>query len=394
MKIVDIESFVFDAGWQSWTFVKVSTDEGVTGWGECSVPRGPFAVAGAVEDIKNILIGTDPRAYEMRFADMARLNIQGPLGVRAQAAAGVELALIDIKARALGISVVELFGGPTREDLRLYWSHCGTTRALYPQMGKPPIRSMADVHALGKEVVASGYNALKTNILLPGNPSSAHFHGFGGGPGTTDQVANNAMLSHIETLIGTFRDAVGPKIDICLDLNFNFKPESCIRIARMLEPYKLMWLEIDMYSPEAMKDIRMSSRTPLCTGENFIYMREFLPYFQNRSADVFMVDVPWVGFSQSKKIGELAQVFEFNMAPHNYYSHLSTFISASLCAVLPNVHIMETDVDELPIKSELMTNLPEIVNGRMKIPTGPGWGTEIREDVLRAHPWKKAKGAW
>jgi len=138
----------------------------------------------------------------------------------------------------------------------------------------------------------------------------------------------------------------------------------------------------------------MSSRTPLCTGENFIYMREFLPYFQNRSADVFMVDVPWVGFSQSKKIGELAQVFEFNMAPHNYYSHLSTFISASLCAVLPNVHIMETDVDELPIKSELMTNLPEIVNGRMKIPTGPGWGTEIREDVLRAHPWKKAKGAW
>ncbi|MBN2404006.1 MAG: mandelate racemase/muconate lactonizing enzyme family protein, partial [Coriobacteriia bacterium] len=80
MKIVDVEAFVFDAGWQSWTFVKVSTDEGITGWGECSVPRGPFAVAGAVEDIKNILVGTDPRAYEMRFADMARLNIQGPLG--------------------------------------------------------------------------------------------------------------------------------------------------------------------------------------------------------------------------------------------------------------------------------------------------------------------------
>ncbi|MFW6056157.1 MAG: hypothetical protein ACOC9B_02465 [Chloroflexota bacterium] len=150
MRIVDIEPFVFDAGWQSWTFVKVTTDDEITGWGECSVPRAPFAVQGAVEDIKNILVGTDPRAYEMRFADMLRLGIQGPLGVRAQAAAGVELALIDIKARALGISVVELFGGPTREDLRLYWSHCGTTRALHPQLGTPPIRSMADIHDLAR----------------------------------------------------------------------------------------------------------------------------------------------------------------------------------------------------------------------------------------------------
>ncbi len=88
-----------------------------------------------------------------------------------------------------------------------------------------------------------------------------------------------------------------------------------------------------------------------------------------------MVDVPWVGFSQAKKIGELAQVFEFNMAPHNYYSHFASFISASLCAVLPNVHILETDVDDLPLKSELVTKVPQIVNGRMKIPTGPGWGT-------------------
>lgn len=394
MKITDVEAFVFDAGWRPWTFIKVSTDEGIDGWGECSVARGPFAVVGAVEDFKPLLIGADPRAYETRFWDLARVSIQGPLGVRAKTIAGIELALVDIKARALGISVVELFGGPMREDVRLYWSHCGTTRALFPEMGKPPIRTMSDIHNLGKEVVSKGYNALKTNIVFPGEPARVHFHGFGGGLGTTDQVVDNAMLSHIETLIGTFRDAVGPAVDMCLDLNFNFKPESCTRIARMLEPYKLMWLEVDMYSPEALRSIKDSSRTPICTGENYIYMREFLPYFQNRSADVFMVDVPWIGFSQSKKIADLAQVFEFNVAPHNYYSHFASFISASLCAVVPNVHIMEIDVDDIPLREQLVSNIPAISNGRMAIPSGPGWGTEINEEVLRAHPWKKAKSHW
>jgi galactonate dehydratase len=269
MKITDVESFIVDAGWRPWVFVKVETDKGIVGYGECSVSRAPFAVAGAIEDLKSLLLGTDPRAYEMRFWEMSRQAIAEPLGIRAKAIAGVELALLDIKARALGISVIELFGGPTRDKVRLYWSHCGTTRALYPEMGTPPIRTMADISALGKEVVRRGYTALKTNIVFPGDPARVHFDGFGGGPGravSTDQVASNSMLKHIETLIGTFRDAVGPEVDICLDLNFNFKPESCMRIAKILEPYNLLWLEIDMYNPEALRQIKDSTSTKICTG--------------------------------------------------------------------------------------------------------------------------------
>ena len=321
MKIINVESFIVDAGWRPWIFVKVETDEGITGYGECSVSRSPFAMAGAIEDLKPVIIGTDPRAYEMRFWDMSRRAIAEPLGIRAKAIAGVELALLDIKARALGISVVELFGGPTRDKVRLYWSHCGTTRALYPEMGTPPIRTMGDIAELGKEVVRRGYTALKTNIVFPGDPARVHFDGFGGGLGraeSTDQVASNSMLKHIETLIGTFREAVGPEVDICLDLNFNFKPESCMRIAKSLEPYNLLWLEIDMYHPEALRQIKDSTSTKICTGENQIYMQDYLPYFQARCADVFMVDAAWMGFSQSKKVGDLAQIFEFNVAPHNY----------------------------------------------------------------------------
>jgi galactonate dehydratase len=397
MKITNVESFIVDAGWRPWVFVKVETDEGISGYGECSVSRGPFAVAGAVEDLKPLLLGTDPRAYEMRFWEMSRKAIAEPLGIRAKAIAGVELAILDIKARALGISVVELFGGPTRDKVRLYWSHCGTTRALYPEMGTPPIKTMGDISELGKEVVRRGYTALKTNIVFPGNPARVHFDGFGGGPGqavSTDQVASTSMLKHIETLIGSFREAVGPEVDICLDLNFNFKPESCKRIAKILEPFNLLWLEIDMYSPEALREIKDSTSTKICTGENQIYMQDYLPYFQARCADVFMVDVAWMGFSQAKKVGDLAQIFEFNVAPHNYYSHLSSFISASLCAVLPNIRIQEIDVDDVPLREELVTRLPEIQGGYMKVPAGPGWGTELREDVARKNPWRKPKARW
>jgi galactonate dehydratase len=100
-------------------------------------------------------------------------------------------------------------------------------------------------------------------------------------------------------------------------------------------------------------------------GENLFYMR---------AADVFMIDVPWNGFAQSKKIGYLAETYQFNVAPHNYYSHLSTFISASLCAVLPNVRIQEIDVDDVPWREEMVTIQPDIQKGHLKIPTGPGWG--------------------
>jgi galactonate dehydratase len=395
MKISHIETFVVDAGWRPWIFVKVETDDGVTGYGECSDGRNPWAVVGAVEDFAPLLVGQDPRPYEMRFWDMIRGSRQSPGGIAAKAIAGIDLALIDIKAKTLGISVVELFGGPTRDWVRLYWSHCGTSRISYSDiLGTPPILSMNDVAALGREVVSRGYTALKTNILLPGESAGLYFGGFGGPPGSTDQVVSRQMLRHIETLIGTFRDAVGPDVDINLDLNFNFKPESCKRIAKVLEPFDLLWLEIDMYNPAAIREIKDSTTTRLCTGENLYYMREFIPYLELRAADVLMIDVAWNGFAQSKKIGDLAEAYQINVAPHNYYSHLATFISASLCAVLPNVRIMEMDVDDVPWRKDLVTVQPVIVNGQMKTPTGPGWGTELNEEVARAHSWKDKKANW
>ena len=393
MKISRLETFIVDGGWRAWTFVKVETDEGITGWGECSDTRTPNAIAGAVRDLGPVLVGQDARAYEARFIDMSRTLRSSPGGIAARAMAGIECALVDIKARSLGISVAELFGGPTRDRVRLYWSHCGTTRVRHHDLvGKPPIESWNDVTALAKEVAARGFTALKTNIVMPGR-GGTWFSGFDASMGPNDEWVPNWLLAHIEKVIGTFRDAVGPDFDINLDLNFHFKPEACIRIARALEPYNLHWLEIDNPDPDAVLQIKQSTATRICTGETLIHMKEYLPFFQRHAADVFMLDVPWNGYAQGKKVGDLAATFQHNIAPHNHYSHLSTFMSAGLCAALGNVRILEIDIDDVPWKDELVTCAPEIIAGYMTIPKGPGWGTAVNEEVARAHPWDPRSAA-
>ena len=394
MKITKLETFVVDGGWRAWTYVKVETDEGITGWGECSDTRVPHAVCGAVRDFSTILIGQDPRAYEARFIDMARMTRSSPGGIVARAMAGIECALVDIAARARNMSVVELLGGPTRDKVRLYWSHCGTTRVRHHEMvGTPPINSWADVTALGKEVVARGFTALKTNIVMPGQNGTwfSGFGGFGVTMGPTDDWAPNGLIAHIEKHIGTLRDAVGPDVDINLDLNWHFKPEACMRIAKALEPFNLHWLEIDTIDADALAQIKQSTSTRICTGETLIHMNGYLPFFQRHAADVFMIDVPWNGIVQGKKVGDLAATFQHNVAPHNHYSHLSTHMSAALCATLGNVRIMEIDIDDVPWKDELVTHAPEIIAGHMTIPQRPGWGTAVNEAVARAHPWDANK---
>jgi L-alanine-DL-glutamate epimerase-like enolase superfamily enzyme len=129
MRITSVKTFHCDAGWRPWTFVKVETDEGLAGWGECSDSRNPHGIAGCIRDFQDLLVGEDPRAIQRLYWDMLRATRQNLGGISHKAIAGVELALWDIKARALGVPVYELFGGPLRDRMRLYWSHCGTTRA-------------------------------------------------------------------------------------------------------------------------------------------------------------------------------------------------------------------------------------------------------------------------
>jgi L-alanine-DL-glutamate epimerase-like enolase superfamily enzyme len=184
------------------------------------------------------------------------------------------------------------------------------------------------------------------------------------------------------------REAAGPKIGIALDIHYEFKTEGAIRLAQALEPYNLMWLEFDRFEPEPLAQIKSSTRTPITTGEQLLGVREYKRFFELRAMDTVKIDVPWQGFSQAKKVADLAELYEMNVAPHNYTSHLATFQSLQFTAMIPNVRIMETDIDSSPWRDELTTTLPELKDGFMTIPTGPGWGCDLDEVAAKKYVYE------
>jgi galactonate dehydratase len=389
MKIDSIKTFHVDAGWRPWTFVKVTTDKGVIGWSECTDSHGsPRGITGVVEDLSHLLIGEDPRNINQLCWKMFSRTRQSPGSIIQKAIAGIENALWDIKAKVLNVPVYELFGGMVRDKIELYWSHCGTTRVrAWDIVKKPQIKSYSDINDFGKEICLSGFKAIKTNIAVLDDAPYIYMPGFFKSQGGPELNADNYILSKIDMWIGALRESVGDKIDIAIDLNFNFKTEGYIKVAHVLEKYNLMWLEIDSYNPEALKHIRNSVLTPITSCENLYGLRQYRPYFEKHATDIVSIDVIWNGFSESKKIADMADLYELNICPHNYNGHLSTFISMQLCSLVPNLRLAEIDVDDVPWRDELFTKIPVIENGNFKVPTDPGWGTELNETALEKYKW-------
>jgi galactonate dehydratase len=209
------------------------------------------------------------------------------------------------------------------------------------------------------------------------------FHGDG-----LDRNPSPELEDALVRLLDAFAEGTQGRAEPIVDLNFNLTAEGALRIARALEDHDLMWLEFDAFDPISLAAVRNGSAIPICSGENLYTNRGFRPFFENGAMDVASVDVIWNGFHQAKKIADLAETFEVNCAPHNYYSHLATFISAQWCAAIPNLRILEVDVDDVPWREELTTSVPQIAGGKLTIPSGPGWGVDVNEDVLREHPWQ------
>jgi galactonate dehydratase len=387
VKIASLETRFCDAGWRPWIFLKATTDDGLVGWAEITDSHGsPRGLAGIVEDLAPLVVGRDPRAVEAIYWDLYRATRQSPGSVVQKAIGGIENALLDLKAKALGVPVYELFGGPTRDSVEVYWSHCGTTRArAWEVTGTRKLASYDDVTALGREVVERGFTAFKTNIVVPGDEPQVLMPGFHGE--NLDRNPSPELEDALVRLLEAFHEGTEGRAEPVVDLNFNLTAEGVLRVARRLEDFDLMWLEVDSFDPESLAGVRGRTTIPICSGENLYTSRGFRPFLEAGALDVASVDVIWNGFHQSKKIADLAETFEVNCAPHNYYSHLATFISAQWCAAIPNVRILEVDVDDVPWREQLTTAVPELDGGRLRIPAGPGWGADVNEDVLREHPW-------
>jgi len=390
MKIKSYEIFRCDAGWRLFSFLKLVTDSGPVGWSEYNESFGSPGLSGVIENLMPSVIGMDPMDIELVNAVLATKSTQSRGGVVRQAIAAIENALLDIKGKALGVPVYQLFGGKLRDRIPVYWSHCGSYRMRNPDLcGTPAVRSYDDMARTGEEVRKKGFTACKTNIAMEVDGRlRAYRPGFVVGKGFPERNWDAFIARSAAKTVEAFRAGAGPDVGIMLDTNFHFRTEGFKRIAEAVGPTGLTWLELDIHDPKSIAMIRRDAPCPIASGETLLERRDFRPYLEAYAFDTAIVDVIWNGFAESLKIAAMADVYEVNVAPHNFYGHLASAISAHFCAAVPNFRIMEIDIDGVPWRDEIVDNPPVFENGDYLLPKGPGWGVEPNEAAMRRHPPK------
>ena len=385
-RVTELKTLSCSASWRNYYFVKVTTEDGIVGWSEFDEGFGSPGVGAVITQLASRVLGQSVMQHERIREDLHCVTRPGSGGVVGQALGAIENALLDAKAKTLGVPCYDLLGGKVRDRLRVYWSHCVTWRASRRPHYQPEITDADGVRALAHEVRDKGFTGLKTNIF---RYEDGKILGWGSGFGTPflpelniDRKILNGLRQHLEII----RDAAGPDMDILLDLNFNAKTEGYLKILREIADLDIFWVEIDTLNPQALAYLRSQSRHPISSCETLIGVQQFLPFLREQAVDVAIVDTPWNGVWQSMKIAAAAEAHEVNVACHNFYGHLCTMMNAHFCAAVPNLRIMEVDIDRIAWDHELFTHLPVYEDGHLVISDRPGWGTEPNEAALAKYP--------
>jgi len=386
MKVTGVQPILCDGGFRPWTFVKVTTDEGIVGYGDCTDWGSAMPVASCIADLEPLVVGEDPANVEQIWWKLYRKTIRSIGGIAHKAMSGINSALWDVKGKRLGVPVYDLLGGKMRDRLRLYWTHCGSGRAAHHEvLGLPPVRSLDDVARLAEEAVEKGFTAVKTNIFHPGVPRPQL-------PVTSGWISPET-LRDAEAIVGTFRKYGGDDLDIGLDVAFSFNMGSAIKLARALEPYRMMWLETETLDAASLKTIKESTTTPICTGESLYQTHGFKPYLELHAVDVIMPDLAWNGISMGKKIADYAETYDVPVAPHNCHSPLTTLVSAHLCTAIRNFMVLEFDNDDVPWRDAVLTEPLDVRNGHLYLSDRPGFGADLNEKEIARHPYRPILGA-
>ena len=375
-----------DAGWRNYHYLKLTTADGVVGWSEYDEGFGSPGVSRVIEALVPLAVGQPVGAHERLHQTMSSAVRPAAGSVVGQAMGAIENAVLDAKARTLGVPCHELLGGKVRDRVRVYWSHSVTWRVSFPQFYGGPVRTFDDVRELGAEIRDRGFTGLKTNVFTVDDGRLRGWAPGFGRPFDPGLNVETAVLRDLDAQLAALRDGAGDGMDILLDLNFNARPEGLLRIVRHLAGHELFWIEIDDDRADALAMVRQASRAPISGCETIIGTGRLLPYLEHRSVDVAIIDGVWNGMWQAAKMAATAAAYEVNVAPHNFYGHLCTMMNLHFAAATPNLRIMETDIDRLPWDDDLVTVAPRCVDGHLVVGDEPGWGTEPVEEALAAHP--------
>jgi len=362
MKITDIKTFVVDCFRTNWSFVKVYTDEGITGVGEATLEYKEKSLVGAVEHIKEALIGKDPRQIEKIYHDTYRDSYWRCGPVLMSALSAVEMALWDILGKSLGVPVYQLLGGKVHDKVRIYVNGWFAGAKTPEQFGEK-----------AKIAVQRGVTAMKWDPF-----------------GKSYLEISNKDLDTALKCVAAVREAAGPDVDLLIEGHGRFNVPTGIKIAKELEQFKPMWFE-EPTPPdnlEALKAVRDKSPVPISAGERLYNLRQYKDLFEMRAADYIQPDISHAGgMMELKKIAAVADAYYIPFAPHNPSGPVANAATLQLAACCTNFSILEIMYSDVPWRADVTNESLHYEDGFIDIPDKPGLGIEIDEDACLAHPY-------
>ena len=362
MKVTDVKSFVVDCFRTNWVFVKIYTDEGITGVGEGTLEYKEKALTGAVEHIKDCLVGKDPRDVEKHAHDIYRDAYWrgGPVLMSALSAA--ECAMWDILGKSLGVPVYRLLGGKINDRVRIYvngWFSGAKTPAQFAEKAKEAVR---------RGVTAMKWDPFGKSYL---------------------EISGHDLTKALEC-IGAVRDAVGDGVDLLIEGHGRFNVPTGIKIAKEIEQFKPLFFEepVPPDNLEARKAVRDKSPVAIAAGERLYTLKSFKDLFEMRAADYIQPDISHAGgIMEFKKIAAAAEAYYIPFAPHNPSGPVANAATLQIAACTANFSLLEIMYSDVTWRKFVTDESLEYSDGYIKIPDRPGIGIEINEDECAKHPY-------
>lgn len=363
MKITAQKVFTANVSRTNFVFVKLYTDEGYEGVGEATLEWKTLTIVSALEELERVLIGRDPFAIDAMIEQLHRDSYWRTGAVFRTALGAVEAALLDIKGKALGIPVFELLGGKYRDHVACYANHW-FFGAVTPEQYAENAR----------KAVAMGYRALKWDPF-----------------DTADLEMDRQQRRQTIDIVAAVRDAVGPDVDLMLDVHGRLNVPTAIAMCRELASYDLRWIEepTPPESIDALVDVRAASPVPIAAGERWFEPVKFLEALSKKAVDVLQPDVSHAGgLGEAKRISHMAHHHLIPVAPHNPVGPVMNAMTLHMSVAIPNFSIFETVSVDVAWRKELVRETLQFENGSILAPTAPGLGVELIEEACARYPYK------
>lgn len=363
MKVIDMKPFVVDCFRTNWVFVKVYTDEGITGIGEGTLEYKEKAFLGALEHIKEYLVGKNPLNIEQHFHGIYRDAYWRGGPVLMSALSAVEMALWDILGKHLNVPVYQLLGGKVNDKVRIY------VNGWFAGAKEPE-----EFAAKAKEAVKRGVTAMKWDPF-----------------GKNYLNISNEELDKALRNVAAVREAVGNEVDLLIEAHGRFNIPTGIKIAKELEQFKPMFLEepTPPDSLEALKAVRDKSPVAISAGERLYTRWDYRRFFDMMPADYIQPDISHAGgIMELKKIAAEAECRYLPFAPHNPSGPVANAATLQLAATCPNFEILEIMYSDVEWRKDVTNESLEYKDGYITIPDKPGLGIEINEEECFKHPYQ------